>query len=340
LFVHLGPKLPPHLLSNIERTQSLFPKENIVLVTDAHPVKAKLLPDDKIMHPNDIDWARNRAIIQRDQRFWDGWWQKTFDRLLMISPVHKLFPDHPIVHLESDSILFPSFPFDALRKESKIAYPMYSSNQAVASVVFSPDPKRSESLEREILRELSLNPSTSDMEALGAIATKLKLNFMRMPEFPEDREDPLFSPEAVLGFFDGASHGEWICGRDPRAHWGIGKRRQRTPISKQRHMHPYKLIGNQLYVIHESGTSPVHNLHVHSKEAEFFEINLGPRVASIVRNVSTSSNPRPTYFVPRAFLFSLLSNIRIWRSSIFMRSAWRRLLGRIHGFLSGGSNAK
>jgi len=258
----------------------------------------------------------------------------------MISPVHKLFPDHPIVHLESDSILFPSFPFDALRKVSKIAYPMYSSNQAVASVVFCPDLKRSETLEKEILMELSLNPATSDMEALGEIARKLKHDFMRMPEFPEDRQDLTFSPEAVLGFFDGLSHGEWICGRDPRAHWGVGKRLQRTPISKQRQMLPYKLIGNQLYVTHESGLSPVHNLHVHSKEAVFFEKKLGSRVASIVRNVSTLSNSRIKYFVPRAFIFSLLSNIRIWRSSIFMGSAWRRLLGRMLGFRSGGSNAK
>jgi len=329
LFVHFGENLPRHLVANLIRSADIFSSRRLVLVTDAIKPANSLPSNVEVIHPETLDWPSGREKLNRDQRFWNGWWQKTFDRLLVIRPVHSLYPQESLLQVESDTILFPRFPFETLEKQSKISYPLYSTNMAVASVLFSPNIAGSERLEHELLSELSENAGTSDMLALGAIVGRLGADFQRMMEFPSENSDSTFIDFENLGLFDGLSHGDWICGRDPRAHWGVGARMQLSPNSIIRKSVEYFLDANQIYARNDGKIFPLNNLHVHSKESMFFQASLNVRVNSILQRLNQRPKSGLRYFDIAAFVYCLKSNVRIWSSSIMSKSAWKRLWRRL-----------
>jgi hypothetical protein len=320
--------LPAYVVKNLNRTQELFPDANIIFVSDAE-IPASLKSEIVVIRPQFLNWPKDRIALNRDKRFWSGWWQKTFDRLLFIRPVHALYPDRPIVQVEADVILFPSFLSSGILNIEKIAYPRYSSSLGIASVLYSPNFEMSLKLEQGLLNELKTNPSTSDMTALGALASALGDSFQELYEFEEGTNARAAQPkELSLSGFDGASHGEWICGRDPRAHWGIGMRLQRTPISETRTMPKYSLEENQLYALVEGVSHKVHNLHVHSKELVFFDTKSSDVICAILDRVNGQEYSSLYTFNLQAFVFCLYSNLKIWLSSIFSIRAWKRLAKR------------
>jgi hypothetical protein len=329
LYVYIGEKVPRYVIQNISRTRALFPEDRLILVTD----KASLQGLDnsvKVLSPQDLDWHRNRPKLNKDLRFWDGWWQKTFDRLLMIRAVHNLFPSEALIQVETDVVLFPSFLGSGILEFNSLAFPMYSKTGGVASIIYSPNLSTSETFESHLLEELRKNQSTSDMDILGILSKVLEQNFSELKEFPNDDAFRFQHAWERDSFgFDGSSHGEWICGRDPKAHWGVGKRLQRTPISMNLEMGKYSLNENQLYLTLNGETFPIHNLHVHSKELVFFDPVCGVGVGNILDAVSDSSKSSLTFFVPKAFIFCLISNMKIWASSVLKLSAWKRLVGRL-----------
>jgi len=329
LFVHLGKRIPDYLACNIQRTSEMFPSLNIVLVSSSENLPRTLPPGLVVLHPDNLSWNRERKKIQRDQRFWGGWWQKTFDRLLMIRPVHQLFPLGGVLHIESDTVIFPSFPLDSLQQQAKIAYPMYSSSMAVASVIYSPSVETSKKLELEILQELEANPETSDMDALGSIVPRLGEDFSQLHEFPNEKTTIDGMPLS-LGLFDGLSHGEWLCGRDPKANWGVGMRRRRTPNSKNQIFPLYEYSAEQMFLyFNEQGVKvPLNNLHIHSKELYFFQLDQDSRIQSTIVSVNQARDQFLYFFKFGGFLYCLWSNLKIWSSSVFSAQAWIRLRSR------------
>jgi hypothetical protein len=327
LFVYLAKRLPTYFVENLNSTKARFPQNDLVLVTDAI-VDSRLSSSISILHPDKLDWKSSRPELRRDMRFWDGWWQKTFDRLLMIRPVHELYPDSSLVQVEADTVLFPSFAKSSILKQKKISYPMYSDRRAVASLIFSSSIDNSRLLEQSLIEELLANQGTSDMDALGSIAKKLGESFIQLPEFPHQsnnvvRESP--NDLLELGLFDGASHGEWICGRDPKAHWGLGRRKMRTPISENLEMPEYQFENSQLTCRVNSLLVPIHNLHIHSKELSFFRKEDEDSVAALISKANSANTSR-RFFNFSAFIFCFQSNVKIWTSSIFSRGAWLRLI--------------
>jgi hypothetical protein len=324
LFVYFGKRLPKFLVDNLTRTIKLFPSARLVLVSDAAFKQGKDL-GVLLIHPDDLDWPKSRPILTKDMRFWSGWWQKTFDRLLVISPIHEIYPDGPLLQVEADTILFPGFPIDELKKQQMLAFPLYSEREGVASVVFSPTPEVSKALEIQILRTLEHNPNQTDMLILGEIAKSEVLPTFILPEFSSDSN---YAGD-ILGLFDGLSHGDWICGRDPKAHWGVGKRRLRTPKSLSLEMPKYEFINGNLFLQSDFGKIPIHNLHVHSKEGYFFEFLHSNHADKTLAKVNNLQEKRLTFFDPFGFLFCLRSNLRIWASSFFSINAWIRLIARL-----------
>lgn len=326
LFVYFAKSLPKYFVANLNSTKERFPESSVVLVSDAK-IDKSISDTILIFHPDNLDWKSNRPELARDMRFWDGWWQKTFDRLLMIRPVHELFPGYPLVQVEADTVLLPSFARSNLLGEKTLAYPLYSDHQAIASIIFSSSLENSLLFEDSLIEELLANEGTSDMDALGAMARKLGDSFLELPEFPK-RDSNVDGHEAsmrpVLGLFDGLSHGEWICGRDPKAHWGVGRRKMRTPISENQIMPQYEIRNSQLTCTFGSLEIPIHNLHVHSKELSFFQNLNNENLKNIISKVN-SHEPSVNFFQLKAFIFCLKSKMRIWSSSFFSLKAWSRL---------------
>lgn len=326
LYVYFAKKLPQFVTHNIQRTVSLFPECELVLVTDATNVET--VPDRvRIFRPHDLEWFHSRPALDQDPRFWGGWWQKTFDRLFFLRPIHELYPAGPLVQVETDVILFPSILSSGLLDSEAISFPLYSANQGVASIIYSPSTELTKKFELSLIRELKENQRTTDMLALGQVCRNLASDFRELREFP-DLSQPMagYKPSVNLTGFDGTSHGEWICGRDPKAHWGFGKRLQRTPASEPVEMGRYFSLGNQLFLSLESGTIPIHNLHIHSKEIDFFLPWPNSQVEKTLMKINNNSSALAIrYFKVSAFFFCLLSRIRIWSSSSISVDAWRRL---------------
>jgi hypothetical protein len=333
LFVYFGKSLPKFLFDNLARTRKLFPSARVVLVSDAAIQQSQDLGILHI-HPDDLDWPKSRPTLTKDMRFWNGWWQKTFDRLLVISPIHDIYPEGPLLQVEADNILFPSFPIEVLKKKQMLAFPLYSETEGVASVIFSPTPEVSKALEAQIIRTLEENPNQTDMLILGEIAKSEVIPTFILPEFSSDSN--FAGP--TLGLFDGLSHGDWICGRDPRAHWGIGKRRLRTPKSMSLEMPKYEFINGNLFVQSDDGGIPIHNLHIHSKEGYFFEFLHSDYHEKTLGKVNNLSEKRITFFDLSGFLFCLSSNVRIWASSFFSINAWIRLVARLRAKVTHSHN--
>jgi hypothetical protein len=236
--------------------------------------------------------------------------------------------------VEADNILFPSFPIEVLKKKQMLAFPLYSETEGVASVIFSPTPEVSKALEAQIIRTLEENPNQTDMLILGEIAKSEVIPTFILPEFSSDSN--FAGP--TLGLFDGLSHGDWICGRDPRAHWGIGKRRLRTPKSMSLEMPKYEFINGNLFVQSDDGGIPIHNLHIHSKEGYFFEFLHSDYHEKTLGKVNNLSEKRITFFDLSGFLFCLSSNVRIWASSFFSINAWIRLVARLRAKVTHSHN--
>lgn len=329
LYVYFANEIPKFVVKNINRTRFLFPQARILLVTNLTVIPG-LESAVRIIEPEALDWPKERPSLQKDKRFWDSWWQKTFDRLLFIRPVHELYPLDSLIQIETDVTLFPSLLTSGILDVNKIAYPMYSEDLGVASIVLSPNLSFSKRFETSVLEELAKDLGTSDMEILGKIRRTLGADFVELFEFPTDRaiSSHSISETSLLGF-DGLSHGEWICGQDPKAHWGMGMRRQRTPLSKRRKMDAYRIMNNQLFLQHQLDLYPIHNLHVHSKEEIFFDYELGPQVIDILERVSGEPESKVWFFVPSAFVHCLVSNVKIWKSSFFQKSAWLRLINKV-----------
>jgi hypothetical protein len=327
LFSHFGETIPKHLTLNIERTLDLFQTEQIVLVTNAAKAKFRH-PNVVVLHPGNLSWNRERPQLSQDMRFWNGWWQKTFDRLFLIRPVHELFPSQSLLQVESDTILFPSFPFRQLAQINKLAWPGYSKDADVASVIYSPNPQLSSRFDSELMALLAESQNTTDMKALNQIGRRIASDYFELPEFinagSSSKNEPLLES---IGLFDGLSHGEWICGRDPRAHWGIGKRKMVTPKSSINSKWPlqYSISQGQLRVKVAEIDYNVHNLHVHSKELYFFSVANNEIVEQIIEKVN-QPGIHPYFFNFKAFFFCLHSNLRIWFDSLFSVDAWMRVL--------------
>jgi hypothetical protein len=328
LFSHFGKKLPRYLIANIHRTAQLFPDKTIILVTDASLQGNTLSRSAEVLHPQNLNWPHFRPTINRDQRFWNGWWQKTFDRLLLIRATHERCAQDTILQVESDTILFPSFPFSELEAAGKIAYPLFSKSKGIGSIVFSPTVTTSKMLESSLLAELQMNPETTDMDALGSIASKLGSNYVRLAEFVAEL-DSSNTLDLRFGLFDGASHGEWLCGWDSRAHWGIGQRKRRTPNSTEKNMPHYVFEGSQIILDFQGKKVPLNNLHVHSKEMVFFDLNFSSKLEKIVRRVNNDVSMELRYFSIASMLFCLKSNLLIWSSSLLSKAAWKRLSERV-----------
>lgn len=328
LFVYFGRELPRFFVENLRRTCEIFPDARVVLVTDAKNNSA--VPKYvHLLHPEEVSWSKNRPTLDRDMRFWGGWWQKTFDRLLMIHPIHELFPDRSLIQVEADTILFPSLLGSPVIGQKKVAYPMFSTNMSVASIVYSGDPSLSRLLNELLLEELAASRDTTDMYALSSIRSKLGDNFTELAEFPSAGRQLNTLPDPDnYGLFDGASHGEWICGRDPKAHWGVGKRKLRTPISHDMQMPKYEYEAGQLFILHKDNRIPVNNLHVHSKELYFFGLNNDGRYRDVLNKVNSPSE-KVTYFQILPFFFCLASRTKILTSSFFSITKWKKLIHKL-----------
>jgi len=255
-----------------------------------------------------------------DLKFWDGYWQKTFDRLLAIELAHRELASGPVLHIETDVILLKDFPFDKIASSKKLMWAAHSDTSDIASIVFSPTPSLSHWLAAEVMIAAAEDPAMNDMAALNLVRN-------RNPSVVElFSPTPNFGNEGPAGWvFDGLQYGDWLFGWDPNAHWGFKRRRlETTAFSDKVKRMKFEVIEGSLWVSEGGKKALVANLHIHSKETRFFATDISKELAWVIEQVQVE---RSFYGLDLgATARWAMSRIRRWSKSAVSFERWKALV--------------
>ena len=254
-----------------------------------------------------------------DPRFWRGYWQKTFNRLYALQAAFTDNPGRTLIHIESDVLLLPSFPFDYFVDPQHVIWGEVGKAHDVAALLIIPNREALLSLLQELSDLVELDPGLNDMTALHKIAIDKRIDHKYLAMIPDDEG------ARDAGLFDGLPWGHYLYGTDPRAFYGrriVGRTMTLSrfaPSDYELRVEGQNLLVNGL---------PLHTLHIHSKALYAFTdtpLDIQQRIEKARRG----STLLRTSFVVSAFVFSMRTMVPIWLKSALSYSKWRQLLGRL-----------
>lgn len=233
VFVHLGSPIPSHLILNLRRTKKLFPEYKVVLLTD-RPTKLITRGIDQKRLELDAKDKEVRDKYSFPKDFRNNFWFSSLARFSLIKKYMSTIRN-PILHIESDVILSPDFPlelFENLRQS--FAYPVVSSQRAIASTLFIKDSESASFLWDYAQNMVEKNSLSSDMEILFSLNTQFPQMVLELPIAPQflRREAKATSnSEFFEGFFDGHDFGVYLAGTNPWNSRGWSQLHTRIPES-------------------------------------------------------------------------------------------------------------
>lgn len=314
VYVHLGPEIPQHLVLNIERHKGLFPSQNIVLISSENwerklpnEVENFVIPIEEL--DNDLF---NEMSKHLDFTFRKGFWQFTIQRLFVLEKLHLQYPSRSMLHIESDVILMPNFPWKKFENLPYLAWLPVNAESDIAALVFSPKLKRTAELVEYLVRFASLNPNTNDMLALRHFAVMNPDKHRYLPSttnqtLRKDQTNPL--PEGLSisnfgGVFDPLAFGMWNFGQDPKNFFGI---RRRYFLDKSHFLDPSKTsLSYTKSELVDSDNIRVFNLHLHSKNLKLFCNNWEASLNNGLREAKSEKNKYN--FNPKIFISLMKEN--------------------------------
>lgn len=289
--IHLGRRLPRWLLPNAALIQEQF-ECDVTVVVD-YQINYRFLTENKIRawywdatNSSPQDHLFDEALFY----FRDGFWKETTRRFWALHNFQKVVKV-PLLHVESDVLLMPSFPFHKFsRLKTPLAVPLSAPNYGVASIFYT----ASHEALRELLalwdqKDFELEASSrghfsNDMTRLGASVQRFPDLISSLPTLlpcalPSDTYDSSNRTlsrnfEVFEGIFDAATYGQYLFGFDPRNERGVRRvyswREYHT--ARPRTMRFRQSASGDLFVTdsaHSTGI-PIFNLHIHSKDIRVF----------------------------------------------------------------------
>lgn len=334
-FVHLGDNLPRHLRANLVRFREMFPDVQVTLVGDSRKSQKFAERQGTPFFNYDKQHQLSRlgleiGVLNHDPRFWSGYWQKTFDRLLALEALHSKYPGSRILHVESDVILLPNFPFNYFEKLEKLAWLEYNLEFDIASLLFSPTLTDTKWLIERLCQETFEDPWTTDMRALRKIRILDSGDKVTcLPRFPSDDVGFSANLEGTSFLFDGAQFGQWLLGWDPNAHWGLGRNRFWTGEG----VSPFESASffqsrDELKVSFQGiGTYEIANLHIHSKEIALFTERYSQSISEACGRLDLDKTSY-SFHVLGLFRWSF-TMLNRWSRSVYSLKAWQLLWSRL-----------
>lgn len=342
VLAYSGSKTPKYLEANLRYLKYTFPEQEITLLIDQPSIPTNLESYAKcLVVESDNSFLHSLfQNLEHDAKFWDGFWFRTIQRFFLLDAYLMKNPSKSILHIESDVLLLPNFPFDSFSDlDCDLAFPVLNENQGVASVMYI---KNRDSIRKflEFSVDYSLkDPYATDMTFLShyarfsrkvAILPSIPPGLNPVPHGVTHYQKSLFSKESNFkGIFDGATLGQYLFGVDPRNNLGNRK----LFLSFPHHF----LNPNELnFQFHTScgrtsitvGTSsgpqvPVYCLHIHSKDLRAFEIQRPDSDILIKSRVRAASQKKiVSEYVPHLFIleFPNFARALIHRLYSFLKS--------------------
>lgn len=342
VMVQLGKFLPRILVENIVYLKKTFSHIDIVLI-ESHdlpiPLSVKCQIEIFTISSDDLKMLQTDIYSEKkpDLKFRKGYWFLTLARLYALNEYSKIY-NGPFLHVESDVMLLPNFPFKLFGAISEISYPLVDSEYGIASTIYVPNSAKF-SFFWEISRSmLSENPLLSDMELLGLFQSHFPTKVFVQPSIPPiqefyslgtsiERKNLLSSNYTFFGgIFDGMNWGMFLTGEDPRNRFGLRR------LFHHQYLLPlnltsakFKFIENQLFSYQdECLLFPVYTLHIHSKDIRYFHsFNLLAK-----RAVQNEERIERQEMVPRVII-SMFPKLTIFKFVAALRFMKRFLMRRI-----------
>lgn len=296
VYVHLGRRNPKYVSLSILRTLKMFPQFETLLIHDEDLTldltDLKYFSNFKThlyVSQNNLEEYKKKININ----FREGFWWYTYERLLALTNYFNIFPNEPIIHVESDVILFPNFPLNQISKiNNKILWCRYNNKADVASILYIPNKILSEFLSINLIRIANESKKfKSEMEILSQISIEHRNKFGIFPI--QKSENLILLNESnhgakhdgqikefenyFEGIFDSAAIGMWLAGQDPMNNFGYSMiHDDRFIVNGDSYVDPRKadyLIDNDgcMQIIQNNVVIPLYNLHIHSKFTEMFD---------------------------------------------------------------------
>lgn len=338
VFVHLGSAKAAHLWENLRRLDVLFPKIKKVLILD-NPVHLPKIGNLKVelflfSRSNYID--RPLGPLNRDIDFREGFWQFSIERFMALNAWHRENPIESFVHVESDVLLMPDFPWERFTRLNTLAWLRYNDTLDVAAILYSPNSEETGWLADLISREVAQDPDLTDMTVLSRISHQFKSRIMILPtqfhnsRLLEAKDDLQYvdqisdNVEEFGGIFDAAAIGMWLTGQDPRNYLGWIKRYVPLPSSfVNPAIFEYSVRSHGTVTLIASGkTESLFNLHLHSKQLSFFGQDWESRLRS---DVKTSKNRRRSRIFSWS-IFATMAKAYLSRNQFFSRRSLKHIM--------------
>jgi len=311
VFIHLGPKVPNHLLLNLKRHVELFPNIETVLIVD-HPIKNMILSEVEIYMFSESEEDSNLFARMRehsDFNFRNGFWKYTFLRLFALADFHKSRPQKALLHIESDVILMPNFPWTKFQDIKKVAWMRVNDSHDVAALLYSPITSETEFFINTIRTYAYEDPQTTDMFSMFRYSAENGMRHSYLPSITvdsarngvivDDRQESLL--EHFGGYFDPLALGLWYFGQDPKNTYGVSRR-----YIDQTHHDFFAPAANLTFAdekLFDASGIQVFALHVHSKDLALFGISWRESLIKVLTDAKNGRNEVSFNF--RSFIDSI-----------------------------------
>lgn len=346
VFIELN-RMPKYSLMNIERTKRMFPDLSITLLTNVlGNSSVKLLEQEGICNVEFVDLNARRVQIMRSSedisKSDNLFWISTLERVFLLFDWHEKKPDSKLLHIESDVILFPNFPWDTLQELDRVAWGRYSATHDVAALVFSPNLDISREVKQALLDVVTAEPNLTDMTALSRVKQRIRQEVCVLPSAPPELVEVMrieqncdvqnfeqISQETSYfdGVFDIGAVGMWLDGIDPKHYFGKSSNMPRNIYRKGESFIDLSKVkfsvneNGQLGIATSSGLREVFCLHVHSKRLVWFSNEWEGELRAIVESVNRGIVSNRFYV--RVFAQVLIEN---FKQKTLLRLLLRRIL--------------
>lgn len=330
-----GQSFPRYIKKNLKLISKYFPSQRKMILSDNKQICqfGKIVGWEYKYLDLEKEYAEIKNLMTHDLYFRDGYWFKVIARILALGKIFEQEEDCKVVQIESDVRLFRNFPFDKFKSISeRLAFPLHSSNQGVASILFINTIEGFKIIEREFIKGMKTDGNINDMEILHNIYVSFPNQVRVLPtgsqclhlrsEDIDAHESRAISSnfEVFQGSFDDLSYGLFLFGWDLRNNKG---RRLTYSENRGQFIIPRKVklrAGNgRIEVLCQicKNSFSLFNLHVHSKDAHLFsERGMVRRVKRV--NYQDKTKPRMD------FTFGVIR--RKWK---FLRDPILRRVSRI-----------
>ena len=322
VFVHLGAAKAKHLWLNIDRFTTLFPEIDLHLIIDqtSHLNNTKRLKCKVYFYDSHKSDNTVVGLLAHDESFRDGFWTYSMERIAALADWHEKNKNKRVLHIESDILVLPNFPFKHVSKIDSMAWTNVGPGIDCAALLYSPSYLNTRDLALSILKSAQVNNKLTDMSALYKFraehANQVKLLANGMENY--EKLD-------LGGVFDSAAIGMWLLGQDPRNHYGWLKKHlfhSEAMVNPSLYSYSYD-DKNQLRISKEGRSESLFNLHVHSKELKLFGRDWQDSLRSNIE-LSREKNPRKLNKIKVGILLDLVFDF-FFRNGLSFKKVWKMI---------------